>query len=172
MKLARFIIPSSSPVLSLWATPTARISQTASASASATAITRLRHVRVHSCSPRALLPSCTLHFAPPFFFLIQFDSLLPKLSLDLYLFSQISRGFTNSATSSMPPTTKPSTGRYDYIIVGGGSGGSGSSVRILALRHTTLCPFCGCCRTAYLYTVLRTVWPDRDVLQCMARKSL
>jgi glutathione reductase (NADPH) len=29
----------------------------------------------------------------------------------------------------MPPTTKPSTERYDYIIVGGGSGGSGSSVR-------------------------------------------
>jgi len=38
----------------------------------------------------------------------------------------------------MPPTIKPSTERYDYIIVGGGSGGSGSSVRFSRSRTRSL----------------------------------
>jgi hypothetical protein len=45
---------------------------------------------------------------------------------------QISRAFTNSVRNNMPPVDKPSTERYDYIIIGGGSGGSGSSVRSFA----------------------------------------
>jgi len=43
----------------------------------------------------------------------------------------------------MPPVTKPSTDRYDYIIVGGGSGGSGSSVRFSRSRARKSCTFCG-----------------------------
>ena len=135
MKLARFTIRSSNPLLSLWATPTARISQTATA----TAVTRLRHVRLYS-----YFPVCPLAFflllrtTGPYSYSYSFD-------LDLQFVSQISRGFTNSTINSMPPTTKPSTGHYDYIIVGGGSGGSGSSVRYfwLLLAHDPLPHFAG-----------------------------
>ena len=28
----------------------------------------------------------------------------------------------------MPPVSKPSPGRYDFIVIGGGSGGMGASV--------------------------------------------
>ena len=153
MKLARFTIASSNPLLSLWwATPTARISQTSTA----TAATRLRHVRVYSCFPACPLASCTCFFPPflspyyrPLLILITHSPRPPFVS-------QLSRGFTNSATTSMPPTTKPSTGHYDYIIVGGGSGGSGSSVRFLVDPRTRsfslfcmfvelliFAPFCG-----------------------------
>ena len=75
----------------------------------------------------------------------------------------------------MPPVSKPSTERYDYIIIGGGSGASASSVRFLALAHTDSgSPFFGLSRSvkvSYLRVVLRIVG-DRDVLLCMARRSL
>ena len=32
----------------------------------------------------------------------------------------------------MPPVSKPSLGRYDFIVIGGGSGGMGASVSPLA----------------------------------------
>ncbi|KAF7978715.1 hypothetical protein HWV62_44997 [Athelia sp. TMB] len=43
--------------------------------------------------------------------------------------TQITRAFTSTSTSNMPPIEKPSQDKYDYIIVGGGSGGSGGSRR-------------------------------------------
>ena len=44
---------------------------------------------------------------------------------------QISRAFTISSEQirRMPPIhDKPTTDRYDYVVIGGGSGGSGTSV--------------------------------------------
>ena len=138
MKLARFTVPSSNPLLSLWwATPTARISQTATATA--TAATRLRHVRTYYYLPACpLVAACSLFCFVFFPFFLRYNRPLLILPRPPFI-SQISRGFTNSSTNSMPPTIKPSTGRYDYIIVGGGSGGSGSSVRFyLLLVHDPL----------------------------------
>ena len=80
MKLARFTIPSSNPLLSLWwATPTARISQTATA----TAVTRLRHVRVYSCFPPGCPPAACSLFCfifVLFYFFLFFSAYYPALT--------------------------------------------------------------------------------------------
>lgn len=40
----------------------------------------------------------------------------------------------------MPPFDKPTTDKYDFVILGGGSGGSGCSVRIFFHVGPTLTP--------------------------------
>ncbi|KAF5382686.1 hypothetical protein D9615_002981 [Tricholomella constricta] len=44
--------------------------------------------------------------------------------------STISRSFSSTTSSAMPPIfDKPTVDKYDYILIGGGSGGSASSHR-------------------------------------------
>lgn len=43
---------------------------------------------------------------------------------------QITRALTTTAPNNMPPIyDKPTVNKYDYVLIGGGSGGSASSVR-------------------------------------------
>ena len=42
---------------------------------------------------------------------------------------QVYRAFSATSKPNMPPIfDKPTTEKYDYVVIGGGSGGSGSSV--------------------------------------------
>jgi len=59
---------------------------------------------------------------------------------------QISRALTNSSEQiiRMPPIhDKPTTDRYDYVVIGGGSGGSGTSVSnsfaLISFLYFSLC---------------------------------
>lgn len=43
--------------------------------------------------------------------------------------TQISRAFTNNSRLNMAPVSKPKNEEYDFLVIGGGSGGMGASVR-------------------------------------------
>jgi len=91
--------------------------------------------------------------------------LLTKLGGFFFIFWQIHRAFSNSnSTLKMPPIyDKPTTDRYDYIVIGGGSGGSGTSVRGFFVIYP------GGVKQ-YLYSCFRANF--RGVLRNMERRSL
>lgn len=43
--------------------------------------------------------------------------------------NKVYRAFSGTSKPNMPPVfNKPTTEKYDYLVIGGGSGGSGTSV--------------------------------------------
>jgi len=60
---------------------------------------------------------------------------------------QLSKTFT-----TMPPVTKPSHEKYDYVIIGGGSGASGSGVCSFFFCLFTLTDCSACYRGALQFT--------------------
>jgi hypothetical protein len=57
------------------------------------------------------------------------------ISYHSYSSLQLSRSFTSTSPSNMAPVDRPQHERYDYICIGGGSGGVASSVR----AHSGVC---------------------------------
>lgn len=49
--------------------------------------------------------------------------------MEFFYIYQVYRAFSGSSKLGMPPIfDKPTSEKYDYVVIGGGSGGSGTSV--------------------------------------------
>ena len=68
---------------------------------------------------------------PPFGFWFQVTFLGSSCLPSQTSLEQVYRAFSSTTDTAMPPIyNKPTVEKYDYIVLGGGSGGSGTAVSV------------------------------------------